>query len=141
YPVLKMHDGTPTLVDEPALSAINMRLRDDYTRDVASGLRRWNRIIDKAGVSFELALPSAAFNRQIGEFRDVEATPEGQIIGAEEWTASRDAWLPSKADGDFIESLMAPEWEPGRYASWIAPPKVGIDNRPGDFEYVQLHLA
>ncbi|MEM6934774.1 MAG: benzoyl-CoA 2,3-epoxidase subunit BoxB, partial [Pseudomonadota bacterium] len=46
YPVLKMHDGTPTLVDEPALSAINMRLRDDYTRDVASGLRRWNRIID-----------------------------------------------------------------------------------------------
>jgi benzoyl-CoA 2,3-dioxygenase component B len=28
--------------------------------------------------------------------------------------------------------------EAGRYAGWIAPPKVGIDNKPGDFEYVQI---
>ena len=27
---------------------------------------------------------------------------------------------------------MQPVAEPGRFASWIAPPKVGIDNRPGD---------
>jgi benzoyl-CoA 2,3-dioxygenase component B len=33
---------------------------------------------------------------------------------------------------------MKPVQEPGQYASWIAPPKVGIDNQPGDFEYVQL---
>jgi hypothetical protein len=26
----------------------------------------------------------------------------------------------------------------GRYAGWIAPPKVGIDNKPEDFEYVQI---
>ena len=25
-----------------------------------------------------------------------------------------------------------------RYASWIAPPRIGIDNKPGDFEYVKL---
>jgi benzoyl-CoA 2,3-dioxygenase component B len=23
-------------------------------------------------------------------------------------------------------------------AGWIAPPKVGIDNKPGDFEYVKI---
>jgi benzoyl-CoA 2,3-dioxygenase component B len=28
--------------------------------------------------------------------------------------------------------------EPGQFASWIAPPRVGIDNKPGDFEYVRL---
>ena len=28
--------------------------------------------------------------------------------------------------------------EPGKFASWIAPPKVGIDNKPGDFEYVKI---
>jgi benzoyl-CoA 2,3-dioxygenase component B len=28
--------------------------------------------------------------------------------------------------------------EPGRFAGWIAPPKVGIDNKPGEFEYVMI---
>ena len=28
--------------------------------------------------------------------------------------------------------------EPGKFACWIAPPKVGIDNKPGDFEYVKI---
>ena len=41
-------------------------------------------------------------------------------------------------DGDFIASLMKPVYEPGKFASWIAPPRVGIDNRPGDFEYVKI---
>jgi len=26
----------------------------------------------------------------------------------------------------------------GQFAPWISPPKVGIDNRPGDFEYVKI---
>jgi benzoyl-CoA 2,3-dioxygenase component B len=24
------------------------------------------------------------------------------------------------------------------FAGWIAPPKVGINNKPGDFEYVKI---
>jgi benzoyl-CoA 2,3-dioxygenase component B len=28
--------------------------------------------------------------------------------------------------------------EPGQFANWIAAPKVGIDNKPGDFEYVMV---
>jgi benzoyl-CoA 2,3-dioxygenase component B len=48
--------------------------------------------------------------------------------------------LPNGGDQSFIEDLMraTPEREPGRFASWIAPPRVGIDNKPGDFEYVRL---
>jgi benzoyl-CoA 2,3-dioxygenase component B len=62
-------------------------------------------------------------------------------MSAEEFERRKDEWLPSKADGDYIASLMVPCSEPGKYAGWIAPPRVGIDNKPGDFEYVQLHMA
>ena len=31
-----------------------------------------------------------------------------------------------------------PVTELGGYAPWISPPKVGIDNKPGDFEYVKI---
>ena len=33
---------------------------------------------------------------------------------------------------------MRPVTEPGAFASWIAPPRAGIDSKPGDFEYVKL---
>ena len=79
-----------------------------------------------------------AFHRDIGEFKDIQATPGGVLIDAATWNKEKDKWLPSKADGEFIGSLMKPVSEPGQFASWISPPKVGIDNRPGDFEYVKL---
>ena len=60
------------------------------------------------------------------------------IIDAAAWQRSIDGWLPSKEDGDFIVSLMQPVMEPGQFASWIAPPRIGIDNKPGDFEYVKI---
>jgi benzoyl-CoA 2,3-dioxygenase component B len=74
-------------------------------------------------------------------FSAANITPEGELISAEEWKKRQGEWLPTKADGDFIKSLMKPQWEPGKYAGWIAPPKVSIDNKPGDFEYVRLHMA
>jgi benzoyl-CoA 2,3-dioxygenase component B len=138
YPVLKFVNGEIRLVDEPALTALNMRLRDDYTRDCAKGIERFNKIIERTGVTFRLALPHVAFHRQIGEFRDVEATPAGVLIDGATWRRDRDKYLPSAADGEFIASLMKPVAEPGKFASWISPPKVGIDNRPGDFEYVKI---
>ncbi len=138
YPVLKMIDGQAKLVDEPALTALNMRLRDNYTEDCAKGVERWNKIIEKTGVKFRLELPSVAFNRHIGEFKNIEATPQGAIVDAGTWARIRDQYLPSASDGDFITSLMKPESDPGKFANWIAPPKVGIDNKPGDFEYVKI---
>ena len=47
--------------------------------------------------------------------------------------------LPNTADQTFIEDLMkVTAREPGQFAGWIAPPRVGIDNKPGDFEYVKI---
>src|SRR5262249_38367016 len=139
YPVLKMIDGAPKLVDEPALSAINMRLRDDYTKDCQGGINRWNKIIEKAGIKFEIKLPSVAFHRHIGEFASSSCAPDGSVLSSEECTRRRGEWLPNEDDGAFVESLMKPCYEKGKFASWIAPPKVGIDNKPGDFEYVRLN--
>ena len=140
YPVAKFIDGAIRLVDEPALTALNMRLRDAYTNDCAKSVERWNKVIEKAGVSFRLALPHVAFHRQIGEFRNVRATPAGEVVSQDAWEAMRDDVLPSAADGDFIAALMQPVTEPGRFASWIAPPKLGIDNKPGDYEYVKIEV-
>ncbi|WGW02380.1 benzoyl-CoA 2,3-epoxidase subunit BoxB [Tropicibacter oceani] len=141
YTVWDFEDGKAVQKEVPALTAINMRLRDDYTRDAAGGVGRWNKVIEKAGIDFALKLPHEAFHRQIGVFSGKNFDPDGNMISGEEYDARINDWLPTHADGDFIQSLMKPVYEPGKYASWIAPPKVGIDNKPGDFEYVKLHMA
>ena len=125
----------------PALNAINMRLRDDYVKDASGGLTRWNKIMKRKNVDFEFRLPHEGFNRNIGVFANVSVDPQGNIISPDSWEAQMAEWLPTKADGEFIQSLMKPCYDPGRYASWIAPPKVGINNQAGDFEYVKLHMA
>jgi benzoyl-CoA 2,3-dioxygenase component B len=141
YPVLKLVDGQIKIIDEPALTALNMRLRDDYVKDCQGGVNRWNKVIEKAGVKFELTLPSVAFHRQIGAFQKVEASPDGKLLSESEWARQRDQWLPSADDGAYIASLMAPCRERGRYAPWIAAPKVGIDGKAADFDYVRIHQA
>jgi benzoyl-CoA 2,3-dioxygenase component B len=115
-----------------------MRLRDDYLDDCNGGVGRWNRVIARAGFEFALRLPHVAFNRRIGEFAPVEADPEGRLMGADAWAQRQAAFLPSAEDNEYLASLMQPMREPGAFAGWIAPPKTGIDNRPGDFEYVKI---
>jgi len=139
YPVLRLKDGAVMREAVPALSALNMRLRDDYVADAQSGIERWwNRIIERSGIDFRITLPHVAFNRKIGEFAAIEADPAGNILSAAAWTRRRDEFLPSGDDDTFVASLMQPRREPGAFASWIAPPRTGIDNKPGDFEYVKL---
>ena len=69
YPVLKRVDGASKLVDEPALTTLNMRLRDDYVKDCTSGTGRWNTTIENSGVDFRLDLPYLVFHREIGSSR------------------------------------------------------------------------
>ncbi len=139
YPVLRLKDGQIVREEAPALSALNMRLRDDYVADALSGVERWwNRIIHRAGFDYRLHLPHVAFNRKIGEFAAIHADPEGNILSAAEWQRRCHSFLPTADDDAFVASLMRPCYAPGQFASWIAPPRAGIDNKPGDFEYVKL---
>ena len=138
YPVLELKDGKFVTVDEPALAALNGRLRDDYSADCQKGVTRWNKVIEKAGVNFELKLSHPAFHRYIGGFTNVYASPTGELMDKAAWEKRKGEWLPNTDDMDFIYHLMQPEYGIGKYANWISPPKVGIDNKPGDFEYVKL---
>lgn len=139
YPVLRLEDGQFKWVDEPALNALNARLRDDYIKDCAAGVKRWNKVISKAGIEFELTLPHQAFHRQVGQFSEAWVSPEGEIIDEATFNSNEDQWLPSKADQDYVGSLMQPCYEPGKFAGWINQPKVGVNQKPGDFEYVRIH--
>ncbi|MEZ5653564.1 MAG: benzoyl-CoA 2,3-epoxidase subunit BoxB [Burkholderiaceae bacterium] len=138
YTVTRVIDGR--LVDEavPALKAINCRLLDDYIADCQGGIDRWNKVIAKAGITFELKQPYKGFNRRIGEFAGQRISPDGEILTEQQWQARSGDWLPNDADMRFIDSLMKPSTAPGEYASWIAPPARGINNQPGDFEYVKI---
>jgi benzoyl-CoA 2,3-dioxygenase component B len=138
YPVLRLVDGKIAKEDAPALSALNMRLRDDFVIDCNAGVGRWNRIIEKIGIPFQIKLPHVAFHRHIGEFAKAKVDVDGTILSDEQWRQIEADVLPSNVDRDFIESLMKPVYEVERYASWIAAPKVGIDNKPGNFEYVKI---
>jgi len=136
--VLRCIDGKLVEQQVPALSALNMRLRDDYITDAAGGVRRWNNVIERAGFDFRLTLPHQAHNRRIGEFSAVKADTLGNLLTDAEWEVRRDEFLPTAADAAFIAELMQPVHTPGAFASWIAPPKTGIDSQSGDFEYVKI---
>jgi benzoyl-CoA 2,3-epoxidase subunit B len=139
YRVPTVEAGSIRSREVPALTALNERLRDDYIRDCTRGMMRWNKVIERQGISFELKLPHRGFNRGIGEFAGVGVTPEGDVIGTAEWTRRREEWLPSTEDRAFVQSLMAASVvEPGRMANWIAPPARGIDGRSAEFEYVRF---
>jgi benzoyl-CoA 2,3-dioxygenase component B len=138
YPVTRLEGDRIVTREEPALTSLNERLRDDYIADCQRGVDRWNGIIRKAGIDVELRLPHRGFHRAIGMFSEVRVSPDGRIVGQEEWDAKKDAWLPTEADAAYVATLMKPVVEPGRFANWIAAPARGINSQPVDFQYVRL---
>ena len=120
------------------LAALNETLREDYTVDCQKGVDRWNRALSEAGSDVRLELPHIGFHRQVGTFAGHHVGPDGQMLTAGEWAAAEDAWLPTDADKAHVQSLMVGVTEPGRMAGWIAPPSTGINQKPVDYEYVQV---
>ena len=124
----------------PALAALNERLRQDYVEDCAKGLLRWNKVIEQAGIDFELKLPHRGFDRRIGGFADMRISPDGKVLSEADWKANEGKWLPTAEDRAYVTSLMGPAViQPGKFAQWIAPPARGINNQAGDFEYVRFN--
>jgi benzoyl-CoA 2,3-dioxygenase component B len=139
YPVLEVRDGKLVEKEVPMLNALNEVLRDDYIKDSAAGVKRWNKVIEKAGLDFRLTVPHKAFHRNIGALKDVRVSPDGVVLSEEQWQEHVDEWLPSQSDREYVASLMGRVVEPGRFANWIAPPVIGINRQPVDFEYVRFN--
>ena len=56
-----------------------------------------------------------------------------------EWAAQQRRVAADAADRAFVASLMGRVVEPGKFANWIAPPAIGINRQPVDFEYVRFN--
>ena len=138
YPVLEVTDGLLVERQVPALNALNERLRERYIKDTIAGVGRLNRVLQKQGIAEAITLPHKAFNRRIGSFAGARIGLDGRIIGEDEWQANERNWLPTADDRAYVASLMGRVVEPGKFAGWIAPPAVGINTQPLDFEYVRF---
>jgi benzoyl-CoA 2,3-epoxidase subunit B len=131
-------DGQVTQTEVAALTGLNSDLRREYIDDCQGGVNRWNKILAAAGLPQRLKLPHAAFNRKVGAFGAIEATPDGDLLAAAEWEQRKSGWLPTDTDKTYVRSLMRPVYERGKIAAWIAPPRNGINGQPFDYDYVHL---
>jgi benzoyl-CoA 2,3-dioxygenase component B len=131
-------DGEIGQVEVAALTGLNADLRREYIADCQSGVNRWNKLLQGAGLPQRLRLPHQAFNRRVGAFAAIEATPDGEMLAEQEWERRKGEWLPTDVDKTYVRSLMRPVLERGKIAAWIAPPRSGINGKPFDYEYVHL---
>ena len=122
----------------PMRNAMNEITRRAYVTDCEVGLKRWNRLIKKAGFDIQLKLPSTRFRRNIGIWAGVDVNPEGKIISKDNFDKNIGSWLPSDNDKEFINSLMVQVIEVNKTADWIAPPNRGINNMDIGYDYVNL---
>jgi len=123
----------------PMLNALNEVMRESYLKDCEIGLKRWNRVIERAGHAIRLSLPSPRFRRTIGVWLGKSVDPLGRSVSREAYERNLHDWIPSDSDRAFVHSLMQKVTEPGKIAGWVAPPDRGINNLPVEYEYVKLH--
>ena len=65
-------------------------------------------------------------------------SPDGRVVSQAEWDAKVNDWLPSDDDRAYVASLMGRVVAPGKFANWIAPPVMGINRLPVNFDYVRF---
>ncbi|HLX04424.1 MAG TPA: hypothetical protein VKR28_02765, partial [Candidatus Binatus sp.] len=138
YDLEIVENGAVKRADVPMRNAMNEVLRDWYVGDCQAGVDRWNKILERYGLSDRLALPDRKFNRGIGQFAGHKFDPSGRMISEEEWARRRYEWLPGPGDKAYLLSIMnSPIYEVGKFANYIAPPARGVKGRPVNFEYVR----
>jgi benzoyl-CoA 2,3-dioxygenase component B len=138
YSLTVVEDGRLREREVPLRNALNEILRGEYVKDCQRAMTRWNKHLADEGVEAQLYLPSTRFHRHVGEFAGHHFDVQGDLVGAEEFEARRNEWLPTGEDREYVRSLMHAVTEPGKIANWIAPPLAGIKGKPFEFEYVRL---
>jgi benzoyl-CoA 2,3-dioxygenase component B len=131
-------DGTWGSDELQSILLLNLDLRSEYIADCQTGVNRWNKILAESDISYRFALPHPGFNREVGINSGHHVTPDGNIVDESTWQANKSRWLPTTEDLTFVRSLMHPVYERGKIASWVAPPRQGINGKPFDYEYVYL---
>jgi benzoyl-CoA 2,3-dioxygenase component B len=138
YDLDYVEDGKMKTRELPLRRALNSVLLDNYIEDCERALRRWNKHLEKAGLSDRMTLPSRRFNRNVGVYAGIRFNTKGELIDEATWEATKHHWLPCQDDFNYVESLMKPVLEVGKIANWIAPPARGINKNGFDYEYVRF---
>jgi len=140
---LEVPEGGKLVEQEvPLRNAMNEVLRDEYVKDCQRAADRWNKTLVRAGNSgLSLFLPHRRFHRAVGPCAGNFFDLQGRMISEAEFKAHEAEWLPTAEDRELVKSLMHPVVEPGKVASWIAPPAKGINAMPIDYEYVKPPAA
>jgi benzoyl-CoA 2,3-epoxidase subunit B len=138
YAMPMVKDGAVVEESVPLRNAMNEVLRDQYVEDCQRGVDRWNKHLERAGLSTRLRLPSKRFYRHIGLYAGLPFDPEGRLLTRPEWDARQGSFLPTPEDRAYITSLQKAVREPGQIANWLARPARGIKGLPFEYEYVRL---
>jgi len=138
YKVEVIEEGRVVEREVPMRNAMNEVLRDWYQEDCQAGVTRWNKILERHGMSWRFKLPDRKFNRGIGQMAGHHFDPDGHPLKQEDWDRLKYQWLPSPRDKEYLLSIMGRSiYEPGKFANYIAPPARGIKGMPINFEYVR----
>src|SRR5207248_7989085 len=96
---------------------MNEVLRDEYVKDCQRGVDRWNKTLQKAGVTgMTLRLPHRRFHRSVGPCAGLYFDPDGKLISEAEFKAHEPEWLPTDEDRGCVESdghAVGVRWELG----------------------------
>jgi len=130
-------DGQLETEDIALRRAMNEVLRDAYVEDCQKVVDSWNRILTKEGCDERITLPHRRFYRHQGLYAGLRFSVDGAHLTEAQWNERQDQWLPTQDDKDYIQSLMKPVTEPGKFADWIAPPPRGINGQAMNFDYIQ----
>jgi len=131
-------EGALAEEDVPLRNAMNEVLRDAYVEDCQRGVDRWNKHLERAGVSARLRLPSKRFYRHIGLYADMPFDVDGRRLERSEWDRRQGEWLPTEKDRAYVATLQKAVRDPAQIANWIARPARGIKGLPFEYEYVRL---
>lgn len=138
YKVLEVQNGQLVEKEVPMLNVLNEVLRDDFSKDSVAGVTRWNKVLER------LASPRGWWchggaqppDRRPGRHSLVARRPGGERgrVGCAQGRVAahrRGFRLRRIADG--------PRGRARKFAGWIAPPPMGINRQPIDFEYVRFN--
>src|SRR5260221_3665597 len=78
-----MSEGAVSSRTVPALTALNLDLRDEYVADCERGLRKWNAELAKADVDQRLALPHTPVQRALGAVAGHLLGPARGVLAAD----------------------------------------------------------
>jgi benzoyl-CoA 2,3-dioxygenase component B len=137
YRMMVPRDGAVIEEDVPLRNAMNEVLRDAYVEDCQRGVDRWNKHLERAGITARLHLPSKRFDRHIGLYAEMPFDADGRRLERAEWDRRQGEWLPTEKDRAYVATLQKAVRDPAQIANWIVKPARGIKGLPFEYEYVR----